>query len=67
MTVAAKEECTNFPHRILSNTNGSYRRQHRNFGNLKRIKEGTLPEPKSPSAPQKRAAEQSVARQFNKQ
>lgn len=63
----AKEEVQLFPSRILGNTNGSYRRKAKVQGNLKRYKEGTLPQPK-PISPQKRkAAEQRVARQVQEQ
>ena len=65
--MAAKAHFMNLPHLILSNANGLRRRTARMLGNLERFKEGTLPKLTPLSAPQKRAAEQRVARPVYKQ
>lgn len=62
----AREDFMWFPYRVLSNTNGSHRRGAKVLGNLKRLKEGSLPDPEPLSATNRRATEHRIAKQVHK-
>jgi hypothetical protein len=63
----AKKNFLRFPFRVLSNTNSSHRRGAKLLGNLKRLREGSLPEPKAMTATKWIAAERRLAQQVHKQ
>jgi hypothetical protein len=62
----AREDFMWLPYRVLSNTNGSHRRGAKVLGNLKRLKEGSLPDPELLSATNRRATEHRIAKQVHK-